>query len=126
MKNIATIIATIIFLFVVSCKAKQNPGKSNLERIEWIKDYATCSCIKSDYDLEKSKSFIEEDPSMEILFDIGNVWFYDELDSLAINYLKTIDSMPGERHQEIGKKPTMLRCLEFRRSNSLDTYINVV
>ena len=93
----------LVIILFYSCTPKQVSTSHNGQRKEWIKDYAFCWCMKVDYDREISNTIFNEDPSLGILFDIGNVKFYNKIDSLTNVFLNEIDSRSGEKHGEQAK-----------------------
>lgn len=95
---------------------------NSLERLQYIKDYVFCLCLNHSLDEDTRRRVREVDASRGVLFDIGFVGpVAEKVDSLALAYTKR--TIEGESADLGGKEAHILGCLEFIRSEELDTFI---
>jgi hypothetical protein len=110
---------------LTACEAVNSTSSSDLQRIEWMKDYSFCKCLTYSFGDSLSNEIQKIDHSISTLTDIADIWGnFPELDSLAKSYSGSLPESQLLDYQ--GMKPYMFRCLEYRRSESLDSLIDVV
>ncbi len=113
----------ILYLLVsaIGCKTVKNNSVDS-QKIVWMKDYSFCKCLTYSYNDSISNKIQEVDHSISTLTDIANIWGnYPELDSMAKNYANSIPETQILDYNDM--KPYMFRCLEYRRSESLDSLV---
>lgn len=113
----------IALLFFSSC---DNYNKISEERINMIRDYSFCSCFEYSLGKDLTEDIREIDFSRALLFDISEdvSLYFSKIDSMAKLESLKIESTQIQDYNS--RKPVILRCLEFSRSNKIDSLIDSI
>lgn len=89
-----------------------------------IKDYSFCSCIEYSLGKDLTNDIREVDFSRALLFDISEdvSLCFSRIDSMAKLESLKIESTQIQDYNN--RKPVILKCLEFSRSNKIDSLID--
>ncbi len=91
------------------------------EQRDLLKEYALCKCL---YYANNKDSVVANDISISIyreISDYGDKSVYDLTDSASKKAANAI--LPTQIADYDGKKPILMRCLEFYKSKSLDSLV---
>ena len=125
--QIKLIIIAITAFILFSCESAKKPvilnmnsDSSNLQQSELLKEHAFCQCLHYGF---KNKEVLNNDISLSFYKEslLYSNLVQSKIDSVAESFANSI--LPSSHMDYLGKRATCFSCMEFLKSNDLDSIV---